>query len=123
MKQHSDSDNASNDNLALKLVIAIIATVIATVLVMEKQGLIKHSSNKDDFALSQYQAILIEQEQEGQYRLSHKPSNQHARCIEGFLFIQSDSNSAMKGLLVDYKNRGVKCTPTNLTQSRQNTNP
>ena len=91
------------------LIVAIILTAIATVAAMEWQGMLKHTSNKDDYSLSTYKAIFIEQQADEQYRLSRKPSDQSAQCHDGFLFIQSDSNEKMQGLLVDYKNRGVKC--------------
>lgn len=91
------------------IILSALAGIIATFIFLESQGLLKHSAEKDQFALSQYKAVLIDQQQDSQYRLSHKASHQHARCIEGFLFIQADTNPAMKGLLVDYKNRGIKC--------------
>lgn len=116
MKPHSSE--AHNNSVSMpKLILAIILTTIATISVLEWQGLLKHSQHKDDFALSSYQAILIDQQQED-YRLSRKPSGQHARCQQGFLFIQSDLNENMQGLLVDYKNRGVKCTPASVEGSK-----
>ncbi len=101
---------ASNDSISKRtLVIAIFASVLFTIVILEWQGLIRHSENKDDYALSAYKAVLIEQQENAQYLLSRKPSGQSARCIDGYLFIQADGNPAMQGLLVDYKNRGVKC--------------
>ena len=110
--------SAQTDNISKRmLIVAIILTAVATVAVMEWQGMLKHTSNKDDYALSSYKAIFIEKQDDEQYRLSRKPSNQSAQCHDGFLFIQSDANDKMQGLLVDYKNRGVKCeaiSPVNL---------
>ncbi len=91
------------------LILAMIGTAIATVLVLNWQGLLRHSEYKDDFALSTYRAVLIAEQEEDSYRLSHKPSHQSARCVNGYLFIVADKNDAMQGLLVDYKNRGIKC--------------
>ncbi len=103
-----DTDNVSKATL----IICIVLSVIATIALLEWQGRLKHSEYKDDFALSTYRAILIADQEERQYRLSHKPSNQSAECVNGYLFIRSDVNDAMMGLLVDYKNRGIKCTST-----------
>lgn len=94
---------------AVRSIVAALAGVIASVVYLESQGLIKHNEHKDDYTLSQYQAIYIDQQEEGQYRLSRKASNQHAHCVNGFLFLRADENPGMQGLLVDYKNRGVKC--------------
>lgn len=91
------------------LIVGALFGVIAAFIFLESQGRIKHNDNKEDFALSQYQAILIDAQSEQPYRLSPKPSNQHAACHDGYLFIKSDSNANMEGLIVDYKNRGIKC--------------
>ncbi|MDX1451067.1 MAG: hypothetical protein R3183_00815 [Oleiphilaceae bacterium] len=100
----------ANDNVSKRtLILAMIATAIGTVLVLHWQGLLRHSEHKEDFALSTYRAVLIAEQKEESYRLSHKPSHQSAQCINGYLFIVADKNDAMQGLLVDYKNRGIKC--------------
>jgi len=100
----------TNDKIKTStLVMAIIATIITTVVVMELNGMIKHSDNKEDYPVGEYKAIYIEKQKNKQYRLSHKASDQSAICNNGYLFITSDVNDGMQGLLVDYKNRGVKC--------------
>ncbi len=76
---------------------------------LESNGLIQHNKEKDDYPVAEYKAIFIEKHGDSEYRLSHKPSNQTALCNQGYLFIQSDDNDGMQGLLVDYKNRGVRC--------------
>ncbi|KZY38158.1 MULTISPECIES: hypothetical protein [unclassified Oleiphilus] len=91
------------------LVIAIFITVFVTFFTLEQNGLIQHNKQKDDYPVAEYKAIFIEKLDQGEYRLSHKPSNQTAVCHQGYLFIQSDKNDGMQGLLVDYKNRGVRC--------------
>ena len=106
------------------LIIVAVLSVIATVIVLESQGKIKHSENKDQFAISEYRAILVSEEENSEYLVSPKPSNQHASCESGFLFIQSDVNKSMKGVVVDYKNRGVRCNmPPNSTDTDSDTTP
>jgi len=100
------------------LIIAIFASVLFTIFVMEWQGMIKHTDNKEDYALSSYEVVYIDRQENDQYRLSRKPSQQSATCHEGFLFIASDVNPDMQGLLVDYKNRGVKCAPASIANSK-----
>ena len=92
------------------LVIAVFVTVLVTFFTLEYNGLIQHNKQKDDYPVAEYKAIFIEKRDDNAYRLSHKPSNQTATCNQGYLFIQSDNNSGMQGLLVDYKNRGIKCS-------------
>jgi hypothetical protein len=91
------------------LVIAIFATVLITFFTLERNGLIQHNKQKDDYPVAEYKAIFIEKRDDKEYRLSHKASDQTATCHQGYLFIQSDKNDGMQGLLVDYKNRGVRC--------------
>ena len=106
---HTNTDNTSNnDNISKNtLIISIIASVIATVATLELSGKLTHNDVKDDYSISTYQAIIIEKDSE--HLASRKPSEQSAHCIDGYLFIQSDSDLTMQGLIVDYKNRGIRC--------------
>ena len=104
----TSENSSSNDNISKNtLIIAVIAAVIATIAILEFAGKIKHNEAKDDFSVSTYQAILINKGEE--HLISRKPSEQTAQCIDGYLFIQSDSDLTMQGLIVDYKNRGIRC--------------
>ncbi|MFD2231515.1 hypothetical protein [Alkalimarinus sediminis] len=98
---------ANNDSVSKSTLIAsVIGAVVATVVALEFTGKIKHNEAKDEYPVSSYQAILINKGEE--HLISQKPSNQTAQCIDGYLFIQSDDD-LMQGLIVDYKNRGVRC--------------
>tara|TARA_R110002072_G_scaffold1130_10_gene9480 strand:- start:51080 stop:51433 length:354 start_codon:yes stop_codon:yes gene_type:complete len=109
-----------NDNVSKRtLVIAIFAAVFVTFFTLEWNGLIQHNQNKDDYPVAEYKAVFIEKQQNKQYRLSHKSSNQTAICNGGYLFITSDVNDGMQGLLVDYKNRGVRCLPKQMSSENQ----
>lgn len=105
-----DSDKVSKATLVL----GILLSAVFTVGILEWQGMIKHTDNKKDYAISEYKAVFIEKQQDKQYRLSHKPSKQTAICNGGYLFVTSDLNDGLQGLLVDYKNRGVKCNPNSI---------
>ena len=106
---HNDDIEEQDKVKKTTLVIAVFASVLITVFTLERNGLIQHNQQKDDYPVAEYKAIFIEKRNDSEYRLSHKPSNQTAVCHQGFLFIQSDDSNSMQGLLVDYKNRGVKC--------------
>lgn len=106
----SDTTSVTQNHVSYPiLILACIASIIATVIMLEKSGKIRHNEDKDAISLSSYQVIFMTPEQEDAYRLSPKPSMQTAHCHEGYLFIGADENPALQGLLVDYKNRGVKC--------------
>ena len=109
-----------NDKVSKRtLVIAIFVSVFATFFMLEWNGLIQHNQNKDDYPVAEYKAIFIEEQEDKLYRLSHKPSNQTAVCNGGYLFITSDAKDGMQGILVDYKNRGVRCIPNQISPQNQ----
>lgn len=91
------------------VVLIIFATIIITVIALDISGAIKHSENKTDAPIAGYKVIFIENMDDKSYRLSHKPSDQTAVCNDSYLFVTSDNDQAMQGLLVDYKNRGIRC--------------
>lgn len=111
-QDHSNDTHASNDTVTVRtLVFAIILTIAGTVGVLEWEGKIQHTTHKEEVPLASYQVVYVPVEEDGVYQLSQKPSHQSARCESGYLFIENDNDKAMQGLLVDYKNRGIKCAP------------
>ena len=112
MTNEENQVNQQDDKVSkLTLILAVLAAVFVTLFSLEWNGLIKHNENKDDFPVAEYKDLFIEKQDDKLYRLSHKPSNQTAICNGGYLFITADLDQAMQGLLVDYKNRGVRCLP------------
>ena len=104
----TNKNTPNNDSVSKNaLIVAVIAAVIGTVALLEVAGKVKHNDAKGDYSVSTYQAILIKKGDE--HLISRKPSEQTAQCIDGYLFIQSDSDLTMQGLIVDYKNRGIRC--------------
>lgn len=108
----SDTNTPENNDSVSKntLILSLFGAVIFTVGILEFSGRIKHNEAKDELPVGTYQAILIKKGEE--QIISRKPSNQTAECINGYLFITSDDDSTMQGLIVDYKNRGVRCQIT-----------
>lgn len=89
------------------LILTGVVAVIGTVLVLEMSGKIEHSDNKDHAPVGDFQAIHIT---EGEtFRMSPKASELHAVCENGYLAIAADVDPSFRGILVDYKNRGVRC--------------
>jgi len=97
------------------LIATAVVAVIGTVLVLETSGRIDHSDNKDNVPVGDFQAIHVKPGEE--FRMSRKPSELHAACVEGYLAIAADVDPSFRGILVDYKNRGVRCrrpSPTDI---------
>lgn len=90
------------------LVATAIGTVIATVIVLEASGKIDHSDNKDHVPVGEFEAVHLTPGED--FRMSPKSSELHAVCEQGYLAIAADVDPDFRGILVDYKNRGVRCS-------------
>ncbi|HEY9118409.1 MAG TPA: kinase [Marinobacter sp.] len=90
------------------LIATAIGTIIATILVLEASGKIDHSDNKDHVPVGEFEAVHIKPGEE--FRMSPKSSELHAVCEQGYLAIAADVDPDFRGILVDYKNRGVRCS-------------
>lgn len=90
------------------LIATAIGTVIATVIVLEVSGKIDHSDNKDNVPVGEFEAIHLTPGSD--FRMSPKPSELHAVCEQGYLAIAADADPSFRGIVVDYKNRGVRCS-------------
>lgn len=90
------------------LIVTAIVTLLATVITLEISGKIDHSDNKDHVPVGEFEAIHIKPEEP--FRMSPKASELHAVCEQGFLAIAADVDPSFRGILVDYKNRGVRCS-------------
>ncbi|MBQ0746948.1 kinase [Marinobacter sp.] len=89
------------------LFVTALATIIGTVLVLEVSGRINHSDNKDHVPVGDFQAVHIKPGET--FRMSPKASELHAVCENGYLAVAADVDPSFRGILVDYKNRGVRC--------------
>ncbi|MGM0569720.1 kinase [Marinobacter sp.] len=89
------------------LIVTAVASIIATVLVLEFSGKITHSENKDHVPVGDFKAVHIQPGED--FRMSSKASELHAVCENGYLAIAADADPDYRGIVVDYKNRGVRC--------------
>lgn len=103
------------------LIITAVITIIGTVLALEASGRIDHSDNKDHVPVGDFQAIHVKPGEE--FRMSRKSSELHALCENGYLAIAADVDPSFRGILVDYKNRGVRCARPSPTDTDLATQP
>jgi hypothetical protein len=90
------------------LIVTAIGTLLATILTLEISGKIDHSDNKDNVPVGEFEAVHVKPGEA--FRMSPKSSELHAVCEQGFLAIAADVDPSFRGILVDYKNRGVRCS-------------
>lgn len=89
------------------LIATAVATLIATVFSLEMMGKIKHTDTGDAFQVADYKGILL---QGGEFhRLSTKPPVIESVCQEGRVVFQSTTDTTLRALIVDYKNRPILC--------------
>ncbi|HLV78219.1 MAG TPA: kinase [Marinobacter sp.] len=96
------------------LIITAVVAVVGTVLVLEASGRIKHTDNKDHVPVGDFQAVHVKPGEE--FRMSRRASELHAVCQNGYLAIAADVDPSFRGILVDYKNRGVRCQRSSATR-------
>lgn len=101
------------------LIATAIGTAIATVVILEVSGRIDHSNNKDNVPVGEFQAIHVTPGDD--FRMSPKSSELHAACEQGYLAIAADVDPEFRGIVVDYKNRGVRCSRPPAQQPSEDT--
>ncbi|MDY6815096.1 MAG: kinase [Pseudomonadota bacterium] len=89
------------------LIVTAVVSIVGTILALEMSGRIEHSDNKDHVPVGQFEAIHVTPDEP--FRMSPKASELHAVCENGYLAIAADVDPSFRGILVDYKNRGVRC--------------
>ncbi len=94
---------------ARSLIITAVVAIVITVLALELTGQIDHSDNKDYMPVGEFEAIHVAPGEP--FSMSPKASELHAVCMNGYLAIAADADPDYRGVLVDYKNRGVRCRP------------
>ena len=92
---------------ARSLILTAFVVIVGTVLVLQATGRIDHSDNKDHVPVGDFQAIYVEPDEP--FRMSNRSSELHAVCEDGYLAIAADVDPSFRGIVVDYKNRGVRC--------------
>lgn len=95
------------------LIVTAFASMIITVVALEITGRIDHNDNKDHAPVGEFEAIHVTPDDP--FRMSSKGSELHAICKDSYLAIAADADPSYWGILVDYKNRGVRCHPAALS--------
>lgn len=91
----------------LHLIATAIGTLLVTVFTLSHYGYLHVSKPEDALLLAEYTMLkTIEGEN---YRLTLKPAEQTAHCIEGFLVLFDNNKQGLTGVLVDDKKRVVRC--------------
>ncbi|ASP38634.1 hypothetical protein CHH28_08065 [Bacterioplanes sanyensis] len=81
--------------------------IVVAVLALEYYGFIQHSEKADAAIIDRFQLLSLAPEYET--RVSPKESGKEGFCVNGYLLLRPTNGNATAGILVDGKNRGIRC--------------
>lgn len=114
------SEDPQDDRVERSTVILLMcATVIGVMVVLHMLDFLDMDFDGENPRVGEFSATYLEPGEE--LRMSSTNTELHARCVNGFLVIASDTDPTMRGLLLDYRDRGIRCsmpmTPGSLPES------
>ena len=91
----------------IPLILTAIGSVAGTVAVLGFYGYLHIAKPEDALLLSDYTMLKTIPGED--YKLSLKPADQVAHCIDGVLVLFDVNQKGLTGVLVDNKKRAVRC--------------
>mgnify|MGYP005855961835 CR=1 FL=1 len=113
------SEDPLDDRVERSTVILIVCgTIIAVMAILHMLDFLDMDFDGENPRVGEFSAQYLEQGEE--LRMGSGNTELHARCVEGFLVIASDTDRTMRGLLLDHRDRGIRCSmpmaPENLPE-------
>ena len=91
----------------IPLILTGIASICATVAVLGYYGYLHIAQPEDALLLSDYTMLKTVPGED--YKVSLKPANQVAQCIDGVVVLFDLEQKGLSGVLVDQRKRAVRC--------------
>ncbi|MFC3606454.1 hypothetical protein [Stutzerimonas tarimensis] len=91
----------------IPFILTAVGTVVATVAALGYYGYLNFSRPEDALLLSEFTMLKTVPGED--YRVSLKPANQVAQCIDGILVLFDTSQTGLSGVLVDNRKQAVRC--------------
>ena len=91
----------------IPLILTGIASICATVAALGYYGYLHIAQPEDALLLSDYTMLKTVPGED--YKVSLKPANQMAQCIDGVLVLFDLQQKGLTGVLVDNKKQAVRC--------------
>ena len=99
----SDSKEISK----IPMILTAFATVFATVMVLYFYGYLNFSREEKGMVVAEFSLVKVGSEEAGQLR--SRAADQVAECVDGILTLHDSRHNALSGLLVDGRQRVVRC--------------
>jgi hypothetical protein len=91
----------------IPLILTGIASICATVAALGYYGYLHVAQPEDALLLSDYTMLKTVPGED--YKVSLKPANQVAQCIDGVVVLFDLEQKGLSGVLVDQRKRAVRC--------------
>lgn len=91
----------------IPLILTGIASICATVAALGYYGYLHIAQPEDALLLSDYTMLKTVPGED--YKVSLKPANQVAQCIDGVVVLFDLEQKGLTGVLVDQRKRAVRC--------------
>jgi len=88
-------------------ILTAVGSVIGTVAVLSYYGYVHFAKPQDALLLAEFTMLKTVPGED--YRLSLKPADQAAQCIDGVLVLFDTKQKGLTGVLVDSKKQAVRC--------------
>lgn len=88
-------------------ILTAVGSVVGTVAVLTYYGYVHIAKPTDALLLSEFTMLKTVPGED--YRLSLKPADQVAQCIDGVLVLFDTKQKGLTGVLVDNRKRAVRC--------------
>nr|WP_286948342.1 hypothetical protein [Pseudomonas sp. UBA6718] len=107
----------SEERNAIPLILTGIASIIGTIAVLWYYGYVHFAKEEDALLLADFTMLKTVPGQD--YKVSLKPANQVAHCIDGVLVLFDTQQKGLTGVLVDSKKQAVRCMGEETPQAPQ----
>ena len=92
----------------LPYILTAMATVLVTVMMLHFYGYLNYAREDEGLLVAEFCLITVGSAEAGQLR--SRPANQVAECVDGILVLHDSRHNALSGILVDERQRVVRCT-------------
>lgn len=95
-------------------ILTAVGSVAATVAVLSFYGYVHFAKPQDALLLAEFTMLKTVPGED--YRLSLKPADQTAQCIDGVLVLFDTKQKGLTGVLVDNRKQAVRCMTPQVSQ-------
>lgn len=107
----------SSERNLIPQILTGIASVIGTVAVLWYYGYLHFAKEQDALLLAEFTMLKTIPGED--YKISLKPANQLAQCMDGVLVLFDTQQKGLSGVLVDERRQAVRCVVQSLQSGEE----